>query len=224
VTIYTTLYGGVGSPVQATITGSSNGNPTSQTETLGATVYDNVSGVCNPNDPSGACPHLVYHNLDICAVDNHWTSVSYNSTVSTEYTTSSCTGVTRHFDVISSYSVNAAGALLVSQEKKGTANMTCNNGGRINTNKGSDDELDTISLNLANGAGSANIASNTHYVTTDNGNPLGNSTTNANYAGSVSWPIEATQPPQFGLTGLFVSSSAVAAGQALPQACTVGAP
>jgi len=212
----------IAAPVMATTTTVTvyNGTTTSQTmaQPLGAPLYETVPGVCDPRAPG--CPSLVSHNAQLCAVDGKWTPSTYSYIVSTEYTSSGCTGVGLHSDITGGFTLSARGQLIATGELKQHGSTTCNNGaGLITVFSGTYDNLQTVNLDLSTGAGSASLVRNDQEDSTNNNTPPGMLHQTVTGSGSVTWPAETTLPVQLTNTGITVSHQSIAAGQPLPQSC-----
>lgn len=216
----------IAAPVLATTTTVTvyNGTTTSQTmaQPLGAALYETVPGVCDPRVPG--CPDLISHNAELCSVDGKWTPATFSYIISTEYTSSGCTGVGLHSDITGGFTLSASGQLIATGELKQHGSTTCNNGaGLITVFSGTYDNLQTVNLDLSTGAGSASLIRNDQEDSTDNNTPPGMLHQTVTGSGSVTWPAETTLPVQLANTGITVSQQSIAAGQVLPVACLAGA-
>jgi hypothetical protein len=216
----------IAAPVLATTTTVTvyNGTTTSQTmaQPLGAALYETVPGVCDPRNPG--CPNLISHNAKLCAVDGKWTPVTYSYIISTEYTSSGCTGVGLHSDITGGFTLSASGQLIATGELKQHGSTTCNNGaGLITVFSGTYDNLQTVNLDLSNGAGNASLARNDQEDSTNNNTPPGMLHQTVTGSGSVTWPAESASLPQFPNTGIAATTTPWMAGQALPSSCIAAA-
>jgi hypothetical protein len=224
-------FSGISAPLATVVTVTDNLTGVSSTESyaIGASIYDNVNGpplnapACNPLAPG--CPPLSVHQAQMCSVDGKWTPLTYNSLVSTQAVFFSnqtgCTGQPRHFDIITGYALTADGHLTATEEEKGHEDYDCTayNGTK---DKGSDDLLHSVAISLRDGSGSASITGSSQ--SSGMAGPTAPVSTNTSTSGSESWPAESNLPPQLLNTGIDIVTTNLAAGQSLPQACTVGTP
>jgi hypothetical protein len=224
-------FSGISAPLATVVTVTDNLTGVSSTESypIGASIYDNVNGpplnapACNPLAPG--CPPLSVHQAQMCSVDGKWTPSTYNSLVSTQgvffSNQTGCTGQPRHFDIITGYALTSDGHLTATEEEKGSVDYDCTayNGTK---DKGSDDLLHSVAISLRDGSGSASITGSSQ--SSGMAGPTAPVSTNTSTSGSESWPAESHVPPQLLNTGIDIVTTNLAAGQSLPQACTVGTP
>ncbi len=242
-TLYTIPYGNYSgfvapSPGSITTVQTNNGVTTTSVNNLnplGVTIYDNVNGpplsapICNYGAPG--CPALNYHNFQLCAVDGKYTPVSYNSVVSDQVailSNSGCTGSPNVNNIITSYTLSAAGILTGTDTSTASENETCTGVSfglaYTATHTLQNSKQNSISMNLRDGSGNAVVSENRQSNDTNSSNPNGNLASTTSVTGTQSWPAESASPPQFPNTGIGASTTQVPAGQALPQACILGTP
>jgi hypothetical protein len=253
VTLYSIPYGnysGFVAPAPGMITTVQTNNGVTTTivnnqSPLGVTIYDNVNGPplntppCfqNPNNIYGGCPSLHYHNFQLCAVDGKWTPVSYQSVVSFqvalptgETCMTSIPNASEQDNIVTGYSLSAAGILTGIDTSTASQNMTCQipyvsgPGSYTGTSRIQNAKHNPISMNLKDGSGNASVSESRQSSSTNTLDPSQNQTSTTSITGTQSWPAESVSPPQFPNTGIGASTTQVPAGQALPQACTVGTP
>jgi hypothetical protein len=242
ITLYSipdSTHSGFGAPVPGIITTVQIDNGVTNTSVntgnpLGVTIYDNVNGPplnappCT-YIPGGGCPALVYHNFQLCAVDGKYTPVTYNSVVSDQVVLEGgCTGSPGSNNIITGYTLSADGVLTGTDSSTASQNRTCTSGvgPNFDTTTATEQDLknDPISMNLKDGSGHASVSETRQFAATDALNPNGNIVETTTVTGTQSWPAESVSPPQFSNTGITATTTYVPAGQALPQACTVGTP
>jgi hypothetical protein len=246
VTLYSipdSTHSGFAAPVPGTITTvqTNNGVTTSSVNNLnplGVTIYDNVNGpplnapICN-YEPAVGCPTLNYHHFQVCAVDGKYTPVSYNSVVSDQVpllANSGCTGSPNVNNTITGYTLSADGVLTGTDTSTASQNISCTvpyvsgPGSYTTTATLQNAKNDPISMNLKDGSGNASVSETRQSNSTNSLDPSQNQTSTTSVTGTQTWPAESVSPPQFSNTGIVASTTSVPAGQALPQACTVGTP
>lgn len=211
------------------MTTTNNGVTTTDQEAPGSTIYVNVPGVCVVGAPN--CLPLTYYTYQLCAVDGKFVTSSYSSTVSGQSPLpAGCTGSDVRTDIITSYTFSGSGLLSTTYETKQAANRACNipvNGTVDHTTyKLKVDNLQTINYNLSDGSGNGSISGSTSALSMDS--LSGNSSESIASSGSVTWPGEKSQPPQFAAsdgtaTGIGVTYTNVPPGQARPQLCVPSA-